>query len=48
MELPGDIMDNIFGLREELGVSLLLSFFLDFSLPLYVPSTLPFLLLDRI
>jgi hypothetical protein len=23
MELPGDIMDNIFGLREELGVSLL-------------------------
>jgi hypothetical protein len=26
MELPGDIMDNIFGLREELGVS---SFFLS-------------------
>jgi len=26
MELPGDIMDNIFGLREELGVSLLCLF----------------------
>jgi len=41
MELPGDIMDNIFGLREELGVSLL-SLFLPSSLP-YHP---PFALLD--
>jgi len=41
MELPGDIMDNIFGLREELGVSLL-SLFIPSSLP-YHP---PFALLD--
>jgi hypothetical protein len=40
MELPGDIMDNIFGLREELGVSLR-SFFLFFFIPLLLPSTLP-------
>jgi hypothetical protein len=35
MELPGDIMDNIFGLREELGVSLR-----SFFLPFLRPSTL--------
>jgi len=39
MELPGDIMDNIFGLREELGVSLL-SLFLPSSLPYCPPSAL--------
>jgi hypothetical protein len=40
MELPGDIMDNIFGLREELGVSSSLLCFLYF--PLFLPLVLSF------
>jgi hypothetical protein len=39
MELPGDIMDNIFGLREELGVSFFSSFFTS---PFLSPSCVRF------
>lgn len=44
MELPGDVMDNIFGLREELGVSsfLPLSIFPSFHLPLSLSYSFSF------
>jgi len=46
MDLPGDIMDNIFGLREELGVSSSLPFLVHTSFACFGASTLAFVLLS--
>jgi len=46
LDLPGDIMDNIFGLREELGVSPSLPFLVHTSFACFGASTLAFVLLS--
>jgi len=46
MDLPGDVMDIIFGLREELGVSSSLPFRVHTSLACFGASTLAFVLLS--
>lgn len=46
MELPGDVMDNIFGLREELGVSSSIPFLVHTSATCFGASTLAFALLS--